>query len=75
MEIECLLGSTWLVRNSVSHDLLVKYVVTRSSEDTNLVVLSNSSTVLDDPANPMASKIHFINELGFTVLIFKQDPN
>lgn len=74
MEIECLLGSTWLVRNSVSHDLLMRYTVSRQAEDTNLVVLSNSSTVLDDPENPMATKIHFINELGFTVLIYKQDP-
>ena len=75
MEIECLLGSTWLVRNAVTHDLLMRYTVNRQSEDTNLVVLSNSSTVLDDPANAMATKIHFINELGFPVLIYKQDPS
>lgn len=75
MEIECLLGSTWIVRNSITDELLVRYTVSREAEDTNLVVLSSSSTVVDDLQNAMATKMHFINELGFTVLIYKQDPS
>lgn len=38
-----------------------------------MVVLSNSPTVLDQAPSAKETKIHFINELGFSVLIYKQD--
>ena len=73
MEIQSILGSTWLVRNSETKELLVRYTVVRPTEDSNLVILSNSSTVVEDPTSRMNTKINFINELGFTILILKVD--
>ena len=74
MEIECLLGSTWVVRNSATDEMLIRYVVHREAEDTNLVVLSSSPTVCEDEGDAPATKIHFVNELGFPVLVYWMDP-
>jgi len=73
MEIECLLGTTWVVRNSATDEMLIRYLVHREAEDTNLVVLSSSPTVCEDEGDAPATKIHFINELGFPVVVYWMD--
>ena len=47
IQIECVLGSTWLVCNAVTGKELVNYTIQRQQEDTNLVILSNLSTIPD----------------------------
>lgn len=72
IQIECVLGSTWLICNAITGKELVNYTIQRQQEDTNLVILSNLSTVPDQVSqtDQQIGKIEFQNELGFPVSIF-----